>query len=175
MDIGGGSTEFVVLSRDGKDVHGQSMDMGCVRATEMFLKGDPYDRKTVEAMEKHLRTVWAQLDPGLQAELRTKEWTGVAGTPTTLAGIAQNMTHFVAEKLDGYRMSRCDVADLYEALASDTQAHRAANPLMGTGRSDIIVAGAAILLTAMEHFGKEDIVVSSRGLRHGILLEPPAA
>ncbi|MBI3544486.1 MAG: Ppx/GppA family phosphatase [Deltaproteobacteria bacterium] len=173
MDIGGGSTEFVVLGNDGQ-VQGQSLDMGCVRATEMFLKGDPYELKTLEAMESHLRQVWAQLDPALQKELRDKEWAGVAGTPTTLAGIAQGHVQFHADQLDGYRMDRCAVGDMYEALAIESQAKRASNPLMGTGRADVIVAGAAILLTAMEFFDKDEIVVSSRGLRHGILLEPPA-
>ena len=174
MDIGGGSTEFVVLGHDGKSVQGQSLDMGCVRATEMFLKGDPYTMDSIEAMEHHLKKVWCGLGSDLQRELREKEWTGIAGTPTTLAGITQGMTEFDAEKLDGFRMDRCTVGDLYEALATDPQAKRVLNPLMGTGRADIIVAGAAILFTAMEFFDKADIVVSSRGLRHGVLLSPPA-
>lgn len=173
MDIGGGSTEFVLLDASGQGVHGQSVDMGCVRATDIFLKGDPYEKPDLEAMEKGLRESWRQLDPKLQKELREKEWTGIAGTPTTLAGIVQGMTHFEAEKLDGFRMDRCTIGDLYESLATERQEKRAAHPLMGTGRADIIVAGAAILYTAMEFFDKSEIVVSSRGLRHGILLSPP--
>lgn len=173
LDIGGGSTEFVVLNNDGSGVHGQSLDMGCVRATEMFLKGDPYERPPLEAMEKHLKEVWKQLSPSLQNELREKEWTGIAGTPTTLAGMSLKMTEFDSAKLDGYRMDRCEVGDWYESLATQTQAQRAKEPLMGTGRADIIVAGAAILYTAMEFFDKPDVVVSSRGLRHGVLLSPP--
>lgn len=173
LDIGGGSTEFVVL-KDSK-VHGQSIDMGCVRATEMFLKGNPYDLSTVEAMERHLKGIWKQLDPALQKELREKEWTGIAGTPTTLAGLSQNLEVFDAKKLDGYRMDRREVGDWFKRLASQTQEQRAANPLMGTGRADIIVAGASILFTALEFFDKPGITVSSRGLRHGVLLEPPVA
>ncbi|MBI3557034.1 MAG: Ppx/GppA family phosphatase [Deltaproteobacteria bacterium] len=175
MDIGGGSTEFVVLRDEGKAVHGQSLDMGCVRATEMFLKGDPYTMASLEQMERNLKLEWNKLEPALQCELREKEWTGIAGTPTTLAGISQGMSEFNAEKLDGYRMDRCMVGDLYEALATEPQSKRVLNPLMGTGRADIIVAGAAILFTAMEFFDKPDIVVSSRGLRHGVLLNPPAS
>ncbi len=173
MDIGGGSTEFVVLAADGKGVHGQSLNMGCVRATEMFLKGDPYSIASIDEMELQLNREWGKLEPALQRELREKEWTGIAGTPTTLVGISQGMTEFNAEKLDGYRMDRCMVGDLYEALATESQAKRVLNPLLGTGRADIIVAGAAILFTAMEYFDKADIVVSSRGLRHGVLLLPP--
>lgn len=173
LDIGGGSTEFVALNPDGKGVHGQSMDMGCVRATEMFLTGDPYEKPALDAMEKHLRGVWAGLDANLQKELRAKEWVGIAGTPTTLAALTLKLPAFNTDKVDGYRMDRCMIGDYYESLATMRQAERAANPIMGTGRADIMVAGVAILLTAMEYFAKDEVIVSSRGLRHGVMLSPP--
>lgn len=172
IDIGGGSTEFVALNPAGTDVHGQSLDMGCVRATEMFLKGDPYTRTSLEALEQGLKRMWPQIDQGIARELREKEWTAIAGTPTTLAAMAQKLPAFDAQRVDGYRMDRCAIGDWYESLAIQRQADRAANALMGPGRADVMVAGVAILYTAMEYFGKDEIVVSSRGLRHGILLKP---
>lgn len=172
IDIGGGSTEFVALNPQGTDVHGQSLDMGCVRATEMFLQGDPYTKESVEALEKNLKAMWSQIEPSLQKEIREKEWTAIAGTPTTLAAMAQKLTKFESEKVDGYRMDRCQIGDWFESLAIQRQADRAANPLMGPGRADVMVAGVGILLTAMEHFEKPEIIVSSRGLRHGIMLKP---
>jgi exopolyphosphatase/guanosine-5'-triphosphate,3'-diphosphate pyrophosphatase len=141
----------------------------------MFLCGDPYERASITAMEKHLRTMWDRIEPELKKELREKEWTGIAGTPTTLAGMQLKLADFDGPKIDGYRMNRCDIADWFESLATQTQAQRKAEPLMGTGRADIMVAGVAILLTAMEYFRKEELVVSSRGLRHGVLLSPPTA
>ncbi|MEW6057263.1 MAG: hypothetical protein AB1540_11695 [Bdellovibrionota bacterium] len=173
LDIGGGSTEFVAFSEKNQDVYGQSVDIGSVRATEMFLKENPYKKSSLEAMERHLKQLWQGIDLSLQLELRQKEWTGIAGTPTTLAGISLGLQTFDAKRIDGYRLDRCMVGDLYESLAIQTQAQRAAHPLMGTGRADIMVAGVAVLYTAMEFFGKPDIIISSRGLRHGVLLEPP--
>lgn len=173
IDIGGGSTEFVSLNPQGDDVHGQSLDIGCVRGTEMFLKGDPYTKASIAEMEEALKKMWGAIDPKLQQELREKEWTAIAGTPTTLAALDQRLPSFDSAKIDGYRMDRCSVGDWFEALAIQKQAQRNGSPLMGPGRGDIMVAGTAILYTAMEFFDKPDIVVSSRGLRHGILLNPP--
>lgn len=173
IDIGGGSTEFVSLNPKGDDVHGQSLDIGCVRATEMFLKGDPYTKTSVIEMEQALKKMWSAIDPKLQQELREKEWTAIAGTPTTLAALDQRLPTFESSKVDGYRIDRCSVGDWYEALATQTQMQRNGSPLMGPGRGDIMVAGTAILFSAMEFFDKADIIVSSRGLRHGIMLKPP--
>ncbi len=170
LDIGGGSTEFVVFDKINNKISGQSIDMGCVRGTEMFLRGDPYEKQSLEILEKYLKEMWKQIHSDLSKELRNKEWVAIAGTPTTLAAHALHLPVFTSEKVDGYRLSRCHVADLYESLATQTETERKANPVIGQGRSDLIVTGAAILLTAMETFEKEDVIVSSRGLRHGILL-----
>lgn len=169
LDIGGGSTEFVHMKSDQK-IHGQSLNMGCVRATELFLQGDPYTKASLSTLEQALKKEWATLDPSLQKALKEKEWVGIAGTPTTAAAMALGLPTFTSEKIDGYRLNRCAVADLYESLAIQPEKVRESNPLIGKGRSDVMVSGLAILLTSMEVFEKEDVVVSTRGLRHGVLL-----
>ncbi|HRK02311.1 MAG TPA: hypothetical protein PLH57_06555 [Oligoflexia bacterium] len=172
LDIGGGSTEFVLLDSKTGGLNSQSVNIGCVRATELFLKGDPYERASLETLETNLRQFWKTIKPDLSEELKKREWVGVAGTPTTLAAIQLGLSSFVSEKVDGYRLTRCAIGDWYESLALKTTAQRASNPLMSTGRADIMVAGTAILLTAMETFEREDIMVSCRGLRHGVLMYP---
>lgn len=163
IDIGGGSTEFVI--QDG----GQSLNIGSVRASEMYLVGDPYDKKSIEALESGLKSFWPQLNSALQSSLRQFEWTGVAGTITTLAALHQGLSTFESLKVDGFRMSRCTVGDLYESLAIQSQSQRASHPIIGIGRADVITAGAAILYSAMEYFDKDEIVVSTRGLRYGVI------
>ena len=171
LDIGGGSTEFVTLSPEG-ELDGQSIDMGCVRATELFLSGDPYTKPSLERLEEELRKAWKEIEPDLFEGLKKKDWIGVAGTPTTLAGLDLHLDSFTSSKIDGYRLTRCHVSDWYESLALQTNAERARNPIMGTGRADIMVAGVAILMTAMETFEREEMTVSCRGLRHGVMLYP---
>lgn len=173
LDIGGGSTEFVAMKAGQKMVHGQSLDVGCVRATEMFLEGDPYTHESLRRLDSYLRGVWNDLDPDLRAELRQKQWVAIAGTPTTLAAIALNLTQFESDKVDGYRLETTAIQDLLRGLAIQKQSVRASNPIMGPGRADLMVAGTVILLTAMDYFGKSEVIVTSRGLRHGVLLEPP--
>lgn len=171
MDIGGGSTEFVTLDSNSNPV-GQSLDIGCVRATELYLRGDPYEKKSLFVLEDELKKMWKTLDNELQKNLKSKEWIGIAGTATTMAALGLNLSSFISEKVDGHRLSRCEVGDIFESLATQSESQRKAHALIGPGRSDVIVAGAAILLTAMEVFEKEEIVVSSRGLRHGVLTNP---
>ena len=96
----------------------------------------------------------------------------VAGTPTTLASLAQGSNYFEPNTLEGFKLDRCAVGDLYESLAIQTNATRKAVPILASGRYDVIVSGASILLTAMEYFEKESVIVSTRGLRHGVLLDP---
>lgn len=172
LDIGGGSTEFVTLDSKTGELMGQSIDMGCVRGTELYLKGDPYEMRSLEDLEANLQETWKTLRPELFEDLKKKDWIGVAGTPTTLAAMQLGLSSFVSDKVDGYRLSRCEIADWYESLALKTNAQRAEHPLMRTGRADVMVAGVAILLTALETFDREDIMVSCRGLRHGVLLYP---
>ncbi|MGE4233883.1 MAG: hypothetical protein AB7F43_11190 [Bacteriovoracia bacterium] len=170
MDIGGGSTEFVTQN-NGKIV-GQSTEMGCVAATELFLRGDPYTKESLEQLENHLRSLWKNLNHDLQNELRQKQWVGVAGTATTLAALNLKLDSFISSRVDGHVLDRCSIADWYEALAIQKQYQREREDLIGPGRADIMVAGVLILLTAMEVFEKEEIIVSSRGLRHGVLIRP---
>ena len=168
LDIGGGSTEFVTAQNSSGGplkVRGESIDMGSVRAKDLFLPTTPYAKGDLEHMERELR-----LSPGLQKELRTKEWVGVAGTVTTLAAVALNLKTFDTVRLHGFQLDRRMVGDLYGALAALTPEQRAANPAIGEGRADVIVPGAAILLTAMEAFDRAAITVSVRGLRFGVVL-----
>ena len=169
MDIGGGSTEFVCLSAKGELIS-KSTDIGSIRATELFLRGDPYPKSKIEELESGLKKYWKEIPADLAQEIRTKDWVAVAGAPTVLAAMSLGIESFTSEKIDGHRLSRCDVFDLYESLAIKTKAQRELISLVGKQRSDTIVAASAILATAMEFFEKDDVTVSTRGLRHGVLV-----
>ena len=171
LDIGGGSTEFVVAqSLKPLVLQGESIDMGSVRATEMFIPRGTGTIQELEAMEEKLRDYWTTLSDELQQQLKEKSWIGVAGTVTTLASFALDMKTFDVDQLHGYVFDRCAVSDVYEKLALMSAEQRAAHPMIGSGRADVIVAGAAVLLTAMEFFDRPSLTVSIRGLRYGILL-----
>ncbi|MBI2606162.1 MAG: hypothetical protein HYW49_08795 [Deltaproteobacteria bacterium] len=169
MDIGGGSTEFVCFDPKSGDIAGQSLDIGSIRASEIYLKGDPYTVQSIGALENGLDEHWARIRPELAAQLRVKNWVAVAGTPTVLAAMAMGISSFTSEKIDGFRLSRRIANELHISLATKTNEERKKIPLVGVQRADVIVAGTGILVTAMEFFGKNDVIVSTRGLRHGVL------
>ncbi len=171
LDIGGGSTELVTLTTQGK-IEGQSIDTGCVRATEVFLKTLPYVETELSKMEIFLTKKWDEINPQLRAELKQKNWIAIAGTPTTLAALDLKLVEWDRKKVDGTVLSMDTVKKLYKEIALKTPDELKENPVIGSGRADILVAGTAILFTAMKYFGKKEVIVSSSGLRHGVLKCP---
>jgi len=142
LDIGGGSTEVVL------DEFHASLPMGSVRFTERY--GDE--------MQSLLREA-AVLLPDLSPEHAI----GVAGTVTQLAALD-------TEDVDGYRLSRARAREQLQRLAAMSMEERRAVPHMEPDRAPVIVAGAAILVAALDTYGLDEIEVSVRDLLDGAAL-----
>ncbi|MEU5363463.1 Ppx/GppA phosphatase family protein [Streptomyces sp. NPDC005925] len=170
VDIGGGSTEFVV----GDDhVHAaRSVDVGCVRMTERHLvtDGTVTDPPTPQQIAAIRADIASALDLAEQTvplrEARTL--VGLAGSVTTLSAIAQDLPAYDSTAIHHSRVSRERVRELTDRLVNSTHAERAAIPSMHPGRVDVIAAGALILLTIMERTGAEEVVVSEHDILDGI-------
>lgn len=166
VDIGGGSTEFVV--GDGSVRAARSVDIGCVRLTERHgLSGGPVTGAQREAMRAD---VAAALDEAARtvplAEARTL--VGLAGTVTTLGGIALDLDSYDPGAIHHSRIGREQVRELTERLLSATHDERAAIPVMHPGRVDVIAAGSLILHEIMERTGASEVVVSEHDILDGI-------
>ena len=168
VDIGGGSTEFVLGDADG--VHAaRSVDIGCVRLTERHLHGDPPSDDEVARAEADIRAaldeVRAEVPVGDAATL-----VGLAGSVTTVAALALELPAYDADAIHG---SRIPVEDV-RAVAADQHAaprsRRAAMPVMHPGRVDVIGAGSLILRVLMDEFGMPEVVVSEHDILDGIAL-----
>jgi exopolyphosphatase / guanosine-5'-triphosphate,3'-diphosphate pyrophosphatase len=170
VDIGGGSTEFVV----GDDhVRGaRSVDIGCVRMTERHLVRDGVvtDPPTPEQVDAIRADIEAALDLAEQSvplrEARTL--VGLAGSVTTVSAIAQNLPEYDPEAIHHSRVSHDRVREITERLLGSTHAERAAIPSMHPGRVDVIGAGALVLLSIMERIGASEVVVSEHDILDGI-------
>ncbi|MEV2213721.1 Ppx/GppA phosphatase family protein [Streptomyces sp. NPDC050997] len=170
VDIGGGSTEFVV----GED-HvraARSVDIGCVRMTERHLVrdgvvSDPPSEERIAAIRADIE---AALDLAEQTvplrEARTL--VGLAGSVTTISAIAQNLPEYDSVAIHHSRVSRDRVREITDWLLRSTHAERAAVPSMHPGRVDVIGAGALVLLSIMERVGAEEVVVSEHDILDGI-------
>src|SRR5260370_927370 len=144
VDIGGGATEFV-LGHPGEPAgHAISVDIGCVRMTERHLHGDPPTRAERAAATSDID---AALDAVTSAvpvrEARTL--IGLAGSVTTVAGIALDLPAYDPARIHHARMPAARVHQGAESLLVQTRAARAAIGGMHPGRVDVIGGGAVLL------------------------------
>ncbi|MET7342258.1 exopolyphosphatase [Streptomyces sp. NPDC087866] len=170
VDIGGGSTEFVV--GDDRVRAARSVDIGCVRMTERHLVRDGVvsDPPSVEGAEAIRADVAAALDLAEETVPITSAATlvGLAGTVTTVAAIALGLEEYDSEAIHHSRVSLEQVREITARLLASTHAERAAIGAMHPGRVDVIASGALILQAVMERTGAREVVVSEHDILDGI-------
>jgi exopolyphosphatase/guanosine-5'-triphosphate,3'-diphosphate pyrophosphatase len=168
VDIGGGSTEFVL--GDGAGVRAaRSVDIGCVRMTERHLHGDP---PTAEEIDKAEGDIRAALDE-VRTEVPVAEaasLVGLAGSVTTVAALALELPAYDPDAIHGSRIAVDAVRAVTADLLAATRERRAAMPVMHPGRVDVIGAGALVLRVLMDEFGMDEVVVSEHDILDGIAL-----
>jgi exopolyphosphatase/guanosine-5'-triphosphate,3'-diphosphate pyrophosphatase len=168
VDIGGGSTEFVL--GDGGGVRAaRSVDIGCVRLTERHLHGDPPTADQVRRAEDDIRTALVQVRADVPVG-QAAGLVGVAGSVTTVAALALGLPAYDAEAIHGSRIPVDAVRAVTTELLAATREQRAAMPVMHPGRVDVIGAGALVLRVLMDEFGSAEVVVSEHDILDGIAL-----
>ncbi|QTG79364.1 Ppx/GppA phosphatase family protein [Arthrobacter crystallopoietes] len=145
VDLGGGSTEFVLGTSEGVQA-ALSTDMGCVRFTERHLQSDPPTAVEIAAAETDIN---AYIDAVL-ADVPladTDRLVGVAGSITTVTAHALGLTEYQPNTIHGAELDTAKTAAACTSLLSMSRAERAALPYMHPGRVDVIGAGALIWRT----------------------------
>ncbi|WP_433320617.1 exopolyphosphatase [Micromonospora sp. CA-269861] len=167
VDIGGGSTEFVVGDRAAGVRAAISVDIGCVRMTERHLPGDPPSPEQVAAAQADIAAV---VDRALAAVPGREAATlvGLAGSVTTVVALARGLREYDPERIHHARVSYEEVARVTAELLGQTRAQRLANPVMHPGRADVIGAGALVLRVIMERAGMPSVVASEHDILDGI-------
>jgi exopolyphosphatase / guanosine-5'-triphosphate,3'-diphosphate pyrophosphatase len=167
VDIGGGSTEFVLGEPGEPAVHAISVDIGCVRMTERHLRGDP-------PTGAELAAATADIDAALEAVTgaipvrQARTLIGLAGSVTTVAGIAMGLPSYDAARIHHARVSAAEVHEVTRGLLARTRATRASIGVMHPGRVDVIGGGALILDRVIQRFGFNDVLVSEHDILDGI-------
>jgi exopolyphosphatase/guanosine-5'-triphosphate,3'-diphosphate pyrophosphatase len=170
VDIGGGSTEFVV--GDDRVRAARSVDVGCVRMTERHLvqDGAVVDPATAERIAAIRADVEAALDLAEETvplrEARTL--VGLAGSVTSVSAIAQDLPEYDSAAIHHSRVPYERVREITGRLLSATHAERAEIPSLHPGRVDVIGSGALVLQAIMERIGAEEVVVSEHDILDGI-------
>ena len=166
IDIGGGSTEYVIGSPNSAPGFHVSTQMGSVRHTERFLKSDPPEHEELVALAED---VWRVIEEHLPAQHRqeTAEGIAVAGTATSLAAIDQELDPYDPEKVHGYRVSLAAAERIQAMLAALPLEERRSVTGLHPDRAPTIVAGVTILVESIRAFGLDEIEVSEADILHG--------
>ncbi|WP_462398579.1 Ppx/GppA phosphatase family protein [Corynebacterium falsenii] len=172
IDLGGGSTEFVVHG-PGREPQAYSADMGCVRLTERFLHSQPPTEDEIDAAREYvdglMDVVASRVELGVVEQV-----VGVAGTMTTLSAITQGLDSYQPEKIHMSTLSFEDFRATARELLGRTPEQRCEFGPMHPGRADVIGGGAIVVdafTTLFLDEGLVDITVSEKDILDGILAE----
>lgn len=175
FDIGGGSTELVLVSTDGvvpKIIDWVSIPWGVVSLTE----SEPYDHEDADSriegygkMRDKVRDSFAEFATRLPMDQGDFRLLGTSGTVTTLASVYLKLKSYDRRAVDGLRLPSAAMREISQTLANLSPSERAEFPTIGTDRADLVVAGCAILEAIMDIWPGELLGIADRGIREGIL------
>jgi exopolyphosphatase/guanosine-5'-triphosphate,3'-diphosphate pyrophosphatase len=172
VDIGGGSTEFVLggtetVESAADGLAAMSVDIGCVRLTERHLRSDP-------PTETEIKDATADIDAALETVIAAiavpdaHTLVGLAGSVTTVAAIALGLPEYDPGRTHHARISASTVHAVTEQLLKATRRERAEIGSMHPGRVDVIGAGALVLDQIMQRFGFAEVVASEHDILDGV-------
>jgi exopolyphosphatase/guanosine-5'-triphosphate,3'-diphosphate pyrophosphatase len=166
IDIGGGSTEITTGTPSHADKR-HSVNVGCVRLTERYLQSSPPTPNELRRAAASVQRPLAGLDDLDPTACRL---VGVAGTLTTLAALDLNLSTFESTRVDGHVLTLESIRRIFDQIRTQTLHQLQSSPVISSGRADVLLAGILILIEFMTSRRFDQIKVSARGLRYGLLL-----
>jgi exopolyphosphatase/guanosine-5'-triphosphate,3'-diphosphate pyrophosphatase len=180
VDIGGGSTEFVLGDRgaDGRiDVEAAiSVDIGCVRMTERHLHGDPPSPEEIARVEADVEAALDRAAAEVPLD-RARSLIGVAGTVTTVLALIHDLPAYDPAAIHGLVATPAQVEGMAARLLAMPRSERAAFAVMHPGRVDVIGGGALVLRAIVRRTGLA-VMASETDILDGVarsLADPPPA
>ncbi|HEY1717004.1 MAG TPA: Ppx/GppA phosphatase family protein [Verrucomicrobiae bacterium] len=175
LDVGGGSTEFI-LGHGGKKNFAHSFPLGTVRLLEKFPHGDPPAKAEFDScrdwLKKFLRDeVRPRLEPALKNEPGEIQLVGTGGTASILARVEEKLERFDRERIDGAVLTFEQVVAHRKNFWKLPLAARKEIPGLPKLRADVILTGVLIYETVMEEFAFKKLRVSTRGLRFAAVMD----
>jgi exopolyphosphatase/guanosine-5'-triphosphate,3'-diphosphate pyrophosphatase len=179
VDVGGGSTEFILGCDEHIDFH-QSFQIGSVRLLEQFHHSDPPTPEELKAVRSHVaeflgREVGSRLRAFNQGANAPESVIGVGGTTSILALVREGRSDFDRQRIEATRFTRAELRALTEGLWSLSLADRRHLPGLPPERADVILTGAAIFEGVLEAVALPELGVSTRGLRFAAVMDSPNA
>jgi exopolyphosphatase/guanosine-5'-triphosphate,3'-diphosphate pyrophosphatase len=168
VDIGGGSTELVAGASDGLRWH-DSLDIGSVRITERFLHSDPPTEAELDDAAAAVRVLlWERVPDEVRKDTRSA--IGVAGTLTSIAGLALGLEEYDRDQVHGFELSAEALDEQLQRLASVPLVERRKLRPLDPDRAPVIVGGAVIAREVLDFFGLDTLEISERDILDGAAL-----
>lgn len=167
IDVGGGSTELILGSSEGQILYATSVNVGAVRLTERFIEDQPVPVENQRQLNRFAETL---LQPHFDKLLKdpVSRVVAVAGTPTAIAAL--EVGGFSVEKVENFNLSLQKMKAWQEEFATTSIRIKKEKYNLG-GRADIIYAGTSILKTCLELTKKNEMFVSTMGVRYGVAIQ----
>ena len=169
IDIGGGSTEFIVA--DGERPYlVDSVKLGSLRLYDAYLRDKPDPLRAARKLDAHVTGVLGPLIERIR-HYRLDLAIGTSGTIMGLAWLDAAQRGLTVKGVHGYTLSRTRLETLQRQMLVLGEAERRRMPGMNPRRADIIVAGNAVLIGALALLGRDELVVCERALRDGVVVD----
>jgi exopolyphosphatase/guanosine-5'-triphosphate,3'-diphosphate pyrophosphatase len=165
FDIGGGSTEIVIGHGRSVDFH-VSTQAGVVRQADRHIRSDPPSAAELAALTDDLHAIFEQAVP-LGRRTGIGRALGVAGTPTSLAAIAQNLNPYDPSRVHGYELTALERDAIFNRLLAMPLQRRQQVVGLHPDRAIAIIPGIVILTAIMDLFGLDRIEVSEHDILRG--------
>ncbi|MCR1899041.1 Ppx/GppA family phosphatase [Irregularibacter muris] len=170
IDIGGGSTEFILGSKKEGIESLTSINIGALRMTEKFIAHDPISAVELKDLEKNIKEQLLPLKEKLSL-MEDAKIVGIAGTITTLSAMKQQMEYYDWRKIHQSTLSFKEIAGILQQLIPLNIEERKKIKGLQPKRADIIIAGIVILKCIMEVFAIESIMISESDNLEGMVYE----
>ena len=168
IDIGGGSSEFILGSYNFSPVLAESLNIGCVRLIEKFVNSNPPGIDDLNGMCTYIRSKLKNIAEKIKKN-NFLFIVGLAGTITTLAAIDLKLKEYSREKIHHHLLSLGKIKKIYKSLCNLNLQERKKVIGLEPERADVIIGGTAIVLEVMGLLGENIIVVSENDILDGII------
>ena len=172
LDIGGGSTEIILA--DNKDAKAlTSSRVGAVRLKNDFFDDQPIVKERLDFLETFIQ---GSLEPAVQKikkRLNNNPISMIAtsGTAISIGNLILSESGQPKQKMHGYKFSKENLQIILDKLMKMSISERKKMPSLSERRAEIIVPGALILNTSMQMFNLNELTISERSLREGLVLD----
>lgn len=168
LDIGGGSSEFILGRNNLEIIFKKSTDIGCVGVTEKFINSDPPGKKELSNMNIFIKNRLKNILNEIK-EYNFLFIIGLAGTITTLAAVDLGLKEYKSEKIHNHVLDLKKITKIYSHLCSLNMEDRKNIAGLEPKRADIIIGGTAIVMEIMKSLRKSSIIVSEKDILDGII------